>query len=46
MKPTDLKSNKPVILYGAEHCPYCTKAKTLMTNLKIDFEYRGTDKNA
>ncbi|CAD8185068.1 unnamed protein product [Paramecium octaurelia] len=46
LTPADLKSDKKVILYGATHCPYCSKAKALLTSLNVEFEYRGTDVSA
>ena len=45
LTPADLKSDKKVILYGSTHCPYCSKAKALLTSLNIEFEYRGTDES-
>lgn len=43
LTPADLKSDKKVIIYGAGHCPYCVKAKALLTNLNVEFDWRNCD---
>ena len=32
-------------VYGRENCPYCVKAKDLLEQKEIDFEYTGIDKD-
>jgi GrxC family glutaredoxin len=31
------KMNKKIIIYTKSYCPYCVKAKQLLTNKKVDF---------
>lgn len=32
-----------VVIYGAEWCSYCLKAKALAEQYQIDFEFKNTD---
>lgn len=34
-----LKSDESTTVYGTDDCPFCTKAKDLLSSLDIDFEY-------
>lgn len=43
LTPADLKSDKQVIVYATTHCPYCVKAKALLTKLNVEFDWRDCD---
>jgi glutaredoxin 3 len=30
--------NKKIIVYSTDYCPYCTRAKSLLTSKNVDFD--------
>lgn len=46
MKPEELVSDKKVIVYGSNDCPYCFKVKKIFEEeLKVEIDYRNVDEN-
>lgn len=44
-QPEFLKSDKKVVVYGSNNCPYCKKVSALFEGKKIEFEYRSTSED-
>ncbi|CAK93653.1 unnamed protein product (macronuclear) [Paramecium tetraurelia] len=45
MKPEEIKSDKNVVVYGSDNCPYCFKVKKIFEELKVQIDYRNIDEN-
>ncbi|CAD8187456.1 unnamed protein product [Paramecium octaurelia] len=45
MKPEEIKTEKKVVVYGSDNCPYCFKVKKIFEELKVQIDYRNIDEN-
>ena len=45
LNPSELTSDKKVIVYGSDNCPYCFKVKSIFEELKVDIDYRNIDQS-
>ncbi|CAD8103091.1 unnamed protein product [Paramecium sonneborni] len=45
MKPEEIQSQNPVVVYGSDNCPYCFKVKKIFEELKVQIDYRNVDEN-
>ncbi|CAD8095289.1 unnamed protein product [Paramecium primaurelia] len=45
MKPAEIKSEKTVVVYGSDNCPYCFKVKKIFEELNVQIDYRNVDEN-
>lgn len=45
MKPEEIKTEKKVVVYGSDNCPYCFKVKKIFEDLKEEIDYRNVDEN-
>ncbi|CAD8200661.1 unnamed protein product [Paramecium octaurelia] len=44
MEHSEIKSDKPVVIYGGDYCPYCHKLKRFLETKNIPYEYRDITK--
>lgn len=44
MTAEDIQSDKKIVVYGRNSCPYCKQAKSILEDdLKQEIDYRNTD---
>jgi glutaredoxin 3 len=45
MKHSDIISDKKVVIYGGDYCPYCHKLKHFLEGKNITYDYRDITKS-
>lgn len=45
MKHQEIQSDKSIVIYGGDYCPYCHKLKNFLDQKNLTYEYRDITKN-